>query len=616
MLGVSLAVMSWVTIIFSMIASACLTMALIYGFIWRQKPATYLNLLFALAALGTAASSVYELTEMHAVSPAQIALALRWEHVSVWVTTLALAGFVRLYLRAGRIWLLWTVCGLRTVALFLNFLTGQDLNYLEVTGLGHVSFLGETVSIPQGVPNPWMLVGQLSFVWLLIFVVDAAIAVWRRGERRRALMVGGGVAFFVLAGAGQAALIFWGHIHWPLTAGFFCLGIIVVMSYELGHEASRAAKLSGDLSALSQQLSLAAEAANLGFWFRDFARNEITATDQWRTLFGFTKSERLYLDDAFQRLHPDDREMTRQTLEKVRQGDGRYQIEYRVMLPDGRMRWIASQGRVEFDADGQPVNIKGVSLDITRIKRADLETQAQRIKIAHLQRVASLAELSSSLANELKQPLTAILSNAQAAQIHLARGTYDVEEIKDILGDIIASEKEANKTIDRMGALLKKGEYRPQVLDANELVQDALLMMNHDLHARAVRVVTKLAAGLPSIRGDRLHLQQVLINLILNAADAMSQPAENSRTLTLRSRRVDGNGVHISVADTGGGIPPGAEEKIFEPYHTTKPQGVGLGLSLSRSIAFDHGGRLWAENQIWGGATFHFMLPEWKGDRP
>jgi two-component system sensor kinase FixL len=606
--------MSWVTVIFSMIASACLTLALIYGFIWRQKPGAYLNLLFALAALGTAASAACELAEMHADSPAQIAMALRWEQVSIWVALLALAGFVRLYLRAGRTWLLWTVCGLRTVSLSLNFLTGQNLNYREVTAIDHMSFLGETVSTAQGVPNPWMLVGQLSILWLLIFVVDAAIAVWQRGDRRRALMVGGGVAFFALAGTGQAALIFWGYIHWPLTAGLFCLGIIVVMSYELAREASHAAKLGDDLSTLSQQLNLAAEAANLGFWFRDFERNEITATDQWRALFGFTKSERLHFADAFRRLHPDDREKTRQTLQKATQGDGRYQIEYRVIQPDGRTRWIASQGRVEFDADGQPLHLRGVSLDITRIKRADLEAQAQRIKIAHLQRVASLAELSSSLANELKQPLTAILSNAQAAQIHLTRDTYDVEEIKAILSDIVAGEREANKTIDRMNALLKKSEYKPQLLDANELVREALLMMNHDLNARAVTVVTELAAGLPSIRGDRLHLQQVLINLILNAADAMSQPADNARTLTLRSSQVDGNGVHISVADTGGGIAPGTEEKIFEPYHTTKPQGVGLGLSLSRSIAFDHGGRLWAENQIWGGATFHFMLPEWKGD--
>jgi two-component system sensor kinase FixL len=129
-----------------------------------------------------------------------------------------------------------------------------------------------------------------------------------------------------------------------------------------------------------------------------------------------------------------------------------------------------------------------------------------------------------------------------------------------------------------------------------------------------VGVVTQFCPDLPSIRGDRVQLQQVLINLILNAGDAMSQPPQSVRTLTLGSCRVTGAGVEISVADTGSGIPPGGEEKIFEPYHTTKPQGLGLGLSLSRSIVFAHGGRLWAENLATGGAVFHCTIPEWRGE--
>jgi signal transduction histidine kinase len=140
-----------------------------------------------------------------------------------------------------------------------------------------------------------------------------------------------------------------------------------------------------------------------------------------------------------------------------------------------------------------------------------------------------------------------------------------------------------------------------------------LKLMNHDLTARAVRVATEFGAGLPSVLGDRVQLQQVLINLILNACDAMSQPTEKARTLTLRSRREDGS-VQISVADTGSGIQRGDEEKIFERYHTTKPQGLGLGLSLSRAIMLAHGGRLWADKHAVGGATFHFTIPEWKGD--
>jgi len=564
-------------------------------------------------SLGTGVSAGLELAQMRAGSPGQIALALRWEHVSVWVAVLALAGFVRLYLRAGRTWLLWAVCVLRTIALFFNFLTGKNLNYLDVTSLRHLSFLGESVSIAQGVPNPWMLTGQLSLGCLVIFVVDAAITAWRRGDRRMAAVVGGSLAFFVLAGAAQAALIVWGHIHWPLTSGLFFLGIIAAMGYELGGAASRAAKQADELRALTRQMDLAANAANLGYWFWDYADNEFEATDQWRAQFGFTKMERLDLDSFFERLHPDDREAVRRALAQANEGDGCYQTEYRVVLPDGRMRWIASQGLVEFTPGGEPGRLRGVSLDITGIRQADLQAQAHRLEIEQLQRVASLAELSSALAIELKQPLTAILSNAQAAQLYLSREKYDLDEIKDILRDIVASEGNANTIIDRIGALLGEVKYNPQPLNANELIQEVLRMMKHDLKARKIAIVTELATDLPSILGDRLHLEQVLINLVLNASDAMAQPAENSHTLTLRSNRAEGNVIEISVTDTGSGIPSGEEERIFEPCHTTKPQGVGLGLSLSRSIASNHGGRLWAQNHPWGGATFHFTLPEWNG---
>jgi two-component system, LuxR family, sensor kinase FixL len=613
----SLESMSWVTVIFSMVASCYLTLALIFGFIWARKREMWVNLLFAGACVGSGISAVFELVQMRAESPAQFAAALRWEQVFIWLAILALAVFVRLYLRAGRAWLLWTVCGLRTLSLFLNFSTGQNLNYLEVSSLGHPSFLGESIAVGRGVPNPWMLVGQLSVLWLVIFVVDAAIAAWRRGDRRMAAVVGGSFAFCLLAGTGQAALTFWGYVEWPLTASLFIAGVIAAMAYQLASDASRAAKQADGWNTLAQQMSLAAKAANLGFWFRDYANNEIEASDQWRAQFGFAKLDRPNLDSFLQRVHPDDRDIARRALAKANEGHGCYQTEYRVLLPDGRMRWIASQGLVEFAADGTPVRLHGVSLDITGIRQADLEAQAHRIQIAHLLRVASLAELSSTLANELRQPLTAILSNAQAAQLYLSRETFDVDEIRSILRDIVASERNADKIIARIGALRNEAAYNPQPLDANELIQQVLRMTNHDLTARGVAIVTELADNLPAILGDRLHLEQVLINLILNASEAMAQAqAQNPHTLTLRSNRAPGSVVQISVTDTGGGIPSGHEEKIFEPRHTTKPQGVGLGLSLSRSIASNHGGRLWAENHGWGGATFHFTLPEWNGELP
>jgi two-component system, LuxR family, sensor kinase FixL len=378
---------------------------------------------------------------------------------------------------------------------------------------------------------------------------------------------------------------------------------------------SRVAKLDHSLRERDQQISLAAEAANMGFWFRDFDREDFWASDRWRALFGFTSTEPLYVEEFLGRLHPDDREPTREALERAYLGDGSYQTEHRVLLPDGQTRWIACHGRLELNEENQPLRLMGVSLNITSRKVAELEAQAHRNEAAHLLRVASLGELSSALAHELKQPLTAILSNAQAAQILLARDNVDLQEVRNIVGDIVADDKRAGEVIDRLHALVKKREFQPQHLDVNQMLRDVLHMMNYELTSRSIRVVAELAGCVLPIRGDRVQLQQVLINLILNAVDSMSQPPRSERVLTLRSQRMSsGNVIQISLADTGHGISPGNEETIFESYYTTKPGGLGLGLSLSRSILNAHGGNLWAENHGSSGATFHFTIPELRGD--
>jgi two-component system, LuxR family, sensor kinase FixL len=411
----------------------------------------------------------------------------------------------------------------------------------------------------------------------------------------------------------QTALIVWGHFDWVPTTSLFNLGILVTMGYEFGGEALRATQMSRDLTASQQRITLAAEAAKLGFWSRKSGQDELWATDQWRALLGFEKSDPLKYDDFLQRLHPDDRDSVQEALAQAFRSDGRYEAEHRVLLPDGQMRWIASQGRVEFDGYGQPIRFQGVSLDITHNKEAEMQAREHRNEVAHLMRVASIGELSAALAHELNQPLTAILSNAQAAQLLLARGDVDLEDIRDILRDIVTDDQRAGEVIFRLRNLLKKSEFQSREVNANELIGEVLKLMKHELLARAVRVVTEFTADLPSIVGDRVQLQQVLINLVLNASDAMSRQAENARTLTLSSTRVEDSAVKISVTDTGSGIPPGDEEKVFEPYHTTKAHGLGLGLSLSRSIIRAHGGRLWTESSAGAGATFHFTIPEWEG---
>ncbi|HEU5178580.1 MAG TPA: MASE1 domain-containing protein [Burkholderiales bacterium] len=253
-----------------------------------------------------------------------------------------------------------------------------------------------------------------------------------------------------------------------------------------------------------------------------------------------------------------------------------------------------------------PLLLLAVSLE--ERSKAELDAQEQRLQLTHLSRVAMLGELSGGIAHELNQPLTAILSNAQAAQHFIAGKEIDRHELGEILKDIIAADQRAGEVIHRLRALFKKGETHLQPLDANELVREVLSIAHGDLITRAVEVVPDLAAQLPLVEGDRVQLEQVMLNLVMNACDAMSAGGADARRLSIRTRASDSS-VQISFSDLGPGFRPADYDKLFQPFYTTKPQGLGLGLSISRSIVTAHGGQLWGTSSPGRGATFHITLP-------
>jgi signal transduction histidine kinase len=257
------------------------------------------------------------------------------------------------------------------------------------------------------------------------------------------------------------------------------------------------------------------------------------------------------------------------------------------------------------------VSVPLLLLAVALEERGNVERDAheQRLQLTHLSRVAMLGELSGGIAHELNQPLTAILSNAQAAQHFIAgKEAVDKVELAEILSDIIAADQRAGAVIHRLRALFKKGETTLEPLDANELVHEVLGIAHGDLMTRSVQVVPDLSPDLPRIQGDRVQLEQVMLNLLMNACDAMSASAADGRRLTVRTRMGDG-GVLIAFADVGPGFRAEDYEMLFQPFYTTKPQGLGLGLSISRSIITAHGGNLWGTSGFGQGATFHIFLP-------
>ena len=617
--------MSWITIVWSMNAAACLTLAAIYLVVWCKQREGWAHLLFSVTAVAAAAIAAFELAMMHAGTVGQYEALLRWIHVPVWVLTLSFVAFVRLYLRAGRPWLAWSICSLRTLVLVVNFIVTPNINFRRITSLRHFSWWdGDMISVPVGVANPWGLLSAASLLLVLLFFVDATITVWRRDDRRRALVVGGSMIFGAIL-AWHVPLVIWGVIDVPFFLCFAYSGIVAAMAYELSYDLLHAAQLARrlqasevDLRETRERMELAASAAEVGMWMWDIARNEIWLTDKGRSLFGFAASEKIDFDRFRSRIHPEDRESVRRAVENSLQTGAEYRSEYRAILPDGQLRWIAGRGHVEFNGNGQPVRMRGASLDITKRKQAEEQAARQRNELAHLSRVSTLGELSGSIAHELSLPLSSILSNAQAAQRILANGDTDWAEVRAIVNDIVSEDTRAAEVIRRLRQWLKKDEVHQRPVQMNDVVDDVLKLMRSDLVNQKVTVDTELAPHLPTVTGDPVQLQQVLLNLLVNACDAMANCHRSERRLLIRAgfeNRNDSSAVTVSVTDRGGSIPEEKMEQIFEPFFTTKEKGMGLGLSICRTIMTAHQGKLWATNNFDCGATFHFSLPIGASDK-
>ena len=242
-------------------------------------------------------------------------------------------------------------------------------------------------------------------------------------------------------------------------------------------------------------------------------------------------------------------------------------------------------------------------------KQGELEAQRLRQDLAHIGRVSAMGELTASLAHELSQPLTAILNNAEAVQCLLAGDAVNLELVREALDDIVADDKRAGDVIRRLRVLLKKGDLEFAWLDANEMVSEVAWLVRSDAVGRNVGMRLDLAPDLPDVRGDRVQLQQVVLNLVLNGFDAMREPGVGDRTLVIRTASDSAAAVGISIQDSGSGFDETDNDRMFQPLYTTKAEGLGMGLAIARTIVGAHGGRLWAANNVDQGATFHFTLP-------
>jgi PAS domain S-box-containing protein len=288
-----------------------------------------------------------------------------------------------------------------------------------------------------------------------------------------------------------------------------------------------------------------------------------------------------------------------------------FRMEYRLKRADGEYRWVIESGIPRYTGDGKFAGYIGSNIDITDLKRAEQERERLRqaqSELAHINRVTTMGELAASIAHEIKQPISAAHTNAGTCLRWLGRDQPDIEEAREAVSRIIQDVTRASEIISRIRVLFKKGEPERGSVDVNEVIAEMISLLRGEARRHAISIHTELAPELPKVSADRVQVQQVLMNLMLNGIEAISE-GKVAGHLTIKSQQNPQNQVLISVIDSGIGLPPERADKVFDAFFTTKPQGTGMGLSISRSIIEAHGGRLWATGNSDRGATFQFTLP-------
>jgi two-component system sensor kinase FixL len=725
---------NWITVLWPAVAGMSFALGLVYLVVWLRRPQQRQHLLFSIIAVAAALGACNELNMLAASTPGEFAAAGRIGHLTMGVAILLLPMFVRMRFDAGRPWLLYSLSALRVAVIAINLVSAVGVHFSQVAMHPVLLPGGVAAWAPVGVPNPWILLAHLNLLLILVFLADVLVQVRRRGDRaeyRSAWLICGSVAAHVVIGGGGAALAVWGMIEAPLAVAPTFLLPILALSYELGdqvllstRERARLYVSESRLRENEERWELAGQIAGIAPWSWSAASGELLLSPKARELFGIRVEGFTRIEDWTAGIHPEDAERVRLSVQQSMEQGDRFERNYRMLLPDGRVRWIGSRGRIERDDKGKVTSMYGVSFDLTGMRQADAmfraaleaapnaiflvdgegairlanarasrlfgrpnedllglpleelvpgwphrlerrgqphsppggferrararemagrgpqgmlpvelqlrpvegglllasvtdiserlnaerESAQQRTELAHLSRVAVLGEMSATLAHELNQPLTAILSNSQAALRFLDGGPEQQAEVRETLLDIAASGTRAGDVIRRLRAMLKKEDAQQAPLDVNQLIGEVLQLYRSDLINRGVVVRTELDHGLPLVRGDRVQLQQVLLNLVINACDAMASTS-GERRLCVCSRRGREGEVEFAVCDVGPGIEPDRLEQVFEPFVTSKPSGMGLGLSVCKTIVKSHGGRIWANNNAQGpGAAFHVAL--------
>jgi PAS domain S-box-containing protein len=381
----------------------------------------------------------------------------------------------------------------------------------------------------------------------------------------------------------------------------------VISWYGVAHDIEDQKRAERELLRSETYLADAQRLSNTGSFGWKIGSSELFWSKETYRIMGVDESVKPTTSLILHRVHPDDRTFVQQQMERAIRGEQEFDYEHRFLLPDGVIKHVQVRAHRQVYESGEE-ELVGALMDVTAARKAQEALQSAQAALAHVTRVTMLGEMSASIAHEVNQPLAAIATSGEACLRWLSRPTPDLEEARANVGQIVNNAHRASEVIRGIREFSKKADLEMVPLDINKVVEEALALVRYEALRHEVAVRLDLASGLSPVRGDRIQLQQVIINLVVNGVEALAGVGDRERSLTVRTQRHQSDFVLVSVEDAGVGIEPDKLSRVFRAFHTTKPDGLGMGLSICRSIIEAHGGQIWASPNTGPGMTFQFTI--------
>lgn len=603
LIGVSPLTVAW-----SMCAAACGMLALMQLVLWFKQRRTAIYLFSTLMALGAMLSAFTELSLMRILDAGAHATVMKLQNLAVYLLLIPMVWFIHTYFGTARRWLAVTITAMWSVAIVANFLSPHSLVFADAIEIKRLTaFWGEEFSIATGPANPWKFLADLASLLITIYIVDASVRAWRQGSRRHAAVIGGSMTFFILLGGIHSPLVDASLLPMPYIISFAFLAIVLAMTYELVNDAILASRYASEIAASEKRWRLLLENVPLLVAGVDREGRIDYTNPCFRNVSGYARDE--VVGRHLTELLPESvRSEAREGFSAAMRGDLPPQVETALKTKAGALRQIAWSNVLITDPEGEPAGTLSIGSDLTEQLKAQNDLQETRREMERMGRAMVLGELGASLAHELNQPLAAILSNAQAARRLLASGTAGGDELRDILDDIVRDDTRAGDVISGLRDMVRKGRAEPGPLRLEAAISEVGRLLRSELGAAGVALEVEVARDLTLMSAGRVEIQQVVTNLVLNAIRAMRDVPAGRRKILIRADRID-HSVQVLVMDSGSGIDEAMLPSLFDAFFSTRKSGLGMGLTIARGIVETHGGRIWAQNNPGGGATFAFTLP-------